>query len=169
MPATLSCVRFEGAEMPRVYYSGNHIKPWEAVLLVDTIDYLVSHFVQPAVDAFPRLRSVVCAATRVPLTVQVAPRDLHLTPCRASNGGGYAAPWATGRGSDNGSDDASGSEGGDGGSSGGGGRGWRVAVEDGADAIGGASGAGGRTQGEGAIRAGDGLLVKEVTVTFTRV
>ena len=42
------------------------MKPWEAVLLNHPIDYLVKHFVQPAVAAFPRLRRVRCLATRIP-------------------------------------------------------------------------------------------------------
>jgi hypothetical protein len=91
---------------------------------------------------------------------QVAPRDLRLTPCGSDGGGArHAAPWATGRGSDD-SDGDSDSKGG--GESSGGGRergrvcGWRVTAED--DTNGGAS-----------IRADDGLLVKEITVTFTQV
>eukprot|EP00955_Chlamydomonas_euryale_P056147 356331-Chlamydomonas_euryale.AAC.1 len=66
-------------------------QPWEAVLLVDVVDYLMSHFVRPCADAFPQLRKVTCAETRVPSEAQLpAARRVDL-PGVGSGGG--AAVW----------------------------------------------------------------------------
>ena len=49
-----------------LFLTGGHFKPWEAMLLMDTLAYVHQHFVAPPADALPRLRRVRCLALRLP-------------------------------------------------------------------------------------------------------
>ena len=47
--------------------TGSHSKPWEAVLLIELVDYLSQHFLQPCASALPLLKTVRCRAVRLPV------------------------------------------------------------------------------------------------------
>ncbi|GAX76735.1 hypothetical protein CEUSTIGMA_g4182.t1 [Chlamydomonas eustigma] len=79
-------IQFVGMELPRVYYSSGHFKPWDAVLKRDTVSYLHNEMVSKLSKNLPNLRIVKFLELRVPF--DDVPRPVtshHLRECVTVN------------------------------------------------------------------------------------